>query len=182
FHTDLARDGTHLIGKRCQRVGHVIDSVGEFCDLALRFHGQFSFQIAGGHGRHNARDTTNLICKVAGHRVHIVGQVFPRARHTTHVSLPSELAFSTYFARHSSPLSSLSFHVSSLLFVLLFFVVFVHFTPSPLPPHCIFFKKPPVPPARPPPANPPPLPCRVAAHRFHFAGQFFPGPRHTTHI
>src|SRR5262249_23116268 len=68
FPTDLARAGTPLTGKRWERVGHVIDSVSEFCDLALRSHGQFPFQIAGGHRRHYARDAANLICKVAGHR------------------------------------------------------------------------------------------------------------------
>ena len=36
---DLARDRGHLVRKSCQRVSHVVDSVREFGDFALRFHG-----------------------------------------------------------------------------------------------------------------------------------------------
>ena len=35
--TDLARQRGHLIGERAERVGHVVDRLGERGDLPLRF-------------------------------------------------------------------------------------------------------------------------------------------------
>ena len=73
FHAHLAGHRTHLIGERRERVGHVVDGVGQFSDFAFGFHRQFAFQIAVGNRGHHASDTAYLICQVAGHRVHVVG-------------------------------------------------------------------------------------------------------------
>ena len=36
-----------------------------------------------------------------GHRVHVVGQILPRAGHAAHLRLAAELAFGADFARHA---------------------------------------------------------------------------------
>ena len=79
FHTDFAGHRGHLVGERRERVDHAVDRVGQFGDFAFGFDQQFAFQIAVGDGRHDFRDAAHLVGQVAGHEVHVVGQILPRA-------------------------------------------------------------------------------------------------------
>src|SRR3989442_9856314 len=45
------------------------------------------------------RDVSDLAGQVAGHEVHVVGQVLPRPRHALHRGLAAELALGTHLAR-----------------------------------------------------------------------------------
>src|SRR5271157_3597785 len=101
FHTDLARDTDHLLGEGRQRVGHVVDGLGERGDLALGLDGEFLTQVAVGDGRHDLHNSADLVGKVGGHEVHVVGQVFPRTAHAGHLSLATELALGADFTRHA---------------------------------------------------------------------------------
>ena len=99
FDTDFAGHRRHLIGERRQRVDHVVDRVGELGDFALRFDRQLPLQVAVGDGGHDLRDAAHLVGQVAGHEVHVVGQVLPRAGDALHFGLAAELAFGADFAR-----------------------------------------------------------------------------------
>src|SRR5690606_24853981 len=47
--------------------------------------------------RHHLGDAADLGGEIAGHRVHVVGQVLPDAGHAVHLGLPAELAFGAHF-------------------------------------------------------------------------------------
>src|SRR5690606_11946087 len=52
-------------------------------------------------GRYDLHDAAHLAGEVAGHRVDVVGKVFPRTGNTGHLCLAAELAFGTHFTRHA---------------------------------------------------------------------------------
>ena len=54
-----------------------------------------------GHGRRHFGDVAHLAGEVAGHEVHVVGEVLPRAGHALHLGLTAELAFGAHFAGHA---------------------------------------------------------------------------------
>ena len=58
-------------------------------------------QVAVGHGRRHLGDVAHLAGQVAGHEVHAVGQVLPRAGDALHVGLAAELAFGAHLAGHA---------------------------------------------------------------------------------
>ena len=82
-------------------LGHAVDGVGQRGDLALGLHGQLQLQVAVGHGRHDLGDAAHLRREVAGHEVHVVGQVLPRARHALHLRLAAQPPFGADLARHA---------------------------------------------------------------------------------
>ncbi|MGC4060214.1 MAG: hypothetical protein QM749_04940 [Aquabacterium sp.] len=56
-------------------------------------------EVAVGHGGHHLGDAAHLAGQVAGHEVHVVGQVLPGARHALHLRLAAQLPFGADFAR-----------------------------------------------------------------------------------
>jgi hypothetical protein len=101
FHTHLARHRGHLVGEGGERVDHRVDGFRELRDLALGLERQLAPQLAVGHRGHHARDAAHLAGEVGRHRVHVVGEVFPHARHALHLGLAAELAFGAHLARHA---------------------------------------------------------------------------------
>src|SRR6185503_7525367 len=99
FGADLARDARHLGREAAELVDHDVDGVLELGDLAFDVDGDLLRQVAGRHGRRDLGDVSHLRRQVAGHRVHGLGQVLPRAGHTLHVGLTAELAFGADLAR-----------------------------------------------------------------------------------
>ena len=99
FHADLARHRRHLLGERRERARHAVDGFRERRDLAFRFHGELLAQVAVRHRRHHFHDAAHLVRQVRGHHVHVVGQVFPRARNARHLRLAAELPFGADLAR-----------------------------------------------------------------------------------
>src|SRR5207237_738402 len=67
-------------------------------DFAANVHRNFAREIAAGDCRGDFGDITNLTGEVAGHEVHVIGQVFPRAGHAGHLRLTTELAVGADFA------------------------------------------------------------------------------------
>src|SRR6185503_4690866 len=96
---DLARDVRHLFGERRERVGHVVDRLGERGDLALGFDREPLPQIAGGHSSHDFHDAADLVSQVGGHDVDRVGQVLPGAGNIWNFRLAAKLAFGADLAR-----------------------------------------------------------------------------------
>ena len=99
FDAHLARHRRHLIGEDGERVGHVVDRLGEGRHLALRFHRQLLLQVALGDRGHDFHDAAHLLGEVGGHDVHGVGQVLPRTGDARHLRLAAELAFRADLAR-----------------------------------------------------------------------------------
>ena len=94
----FTRNVCHLVGEGCERVGHVVDRVGESGDLALRLHGEPLRQIAIGDRGHHFHDAADLLGQVGGHEVHVVREVFPGAADAGDLRLAAELALSADFA------------------------------------------------------------------------------------
>ena len=61
----------------------------------------FSGKVAVGDGGGDVGDVAHLGGQVAGHEVHVVGQILPGAGHALHVGLSAELAFGADFAGHA---------------------------------------------------------------------------------
>src|SRR6185437_6810245 len=91
---DFRREGIEL-------VDHGVDSVLQFENFALHVHGDFAREIAARHGGGHFCDVTHLASEVAGHRVHRIGQVFPRAADSGNIGLAAKAAFGTDFASHA---------------------------------------------------------------------------------
>ena len=105
FDADLARHRRHLIGEDGERVGHVVDGLGERRHLALRLHGQLLLEVALGDRSHHLDDAAHLLGEVGGHDVDGVGQILPRAGDARHLRLAAELAFRADLARNARHLA-----------------------------------------------------------------------------
>ena len=79
----------------------LVDRVGQLGDFALGFDRQLALQVAVGDGGHDLGDAADLAGEVAGHEVHVVGQVLPGAGDAFHLGLAAELAFGADFAGHA---------------------------------------------------------------------------------
>ena len=90
---DLARDARHLGGEGAELVHHGVDGVLQLQQLALDVDGDLLRKVAARHGGGHVGDVAHLAGQVAGHRVHVLGQVLPGAGHALHVGLAAELAF-----------------------------------------------------------------------------------------
>src|SRR5207302_1017254 len=99
--TDFSGHGGDLLGEGGQRVSHLVDGVGEGCDLALGFEDDFAAQVAGRDRGDDAGDTTHLVGEVGGQLVDVVGEVAPGAGSAEHEGLAAQAAFVTDFARHA---------------------------------------------------------------------------------
>ena len=102
---DFARDVGHLVGEGGERVGHVVDGVGERGDLALGLHGEALAQVAVGHGGHDLHDAADLLGEVGGHEVDVVGEILPGAADAGDLRLAAELALGADFAGHAGDLA-----------------------------------------------------------------------------
>src|ERR1700674_1575175 len=91
--------------KRAQLVHHRVDGVFELEDFALHVNCDFARQIATGHSHGYFSNVSHLASKIAGHEVHVVGEILPGAGHTWHLRLPAQLAFGTDFVRHTRHLA-----------------------------------------------------------------------------
>src|SRR5207248_1147963 len=80
---------------------HAVDRAGQCGNLPLGIDGQLLLEVAVGHGRDDLGDATDLAGEVAGHEVHVVGQVLPGAGHSLHLRLTAQLAFGTDFTSHA---------------------------------------------------------------------------------
>ena len=92
FVSDLARDGRDLLGEGPQRIGHVVDRVGQRGDLALRLDDEVLREVTVGDRRDDLRDAADLAREVRRHHVHVVGEVLPRSGHARHLGLSAEPA------------------------------------------------------------------------------------------
>src|SRR6185312_998102 len=105
FGADLARDARHFGSERVELVHHGVDGVLQLEDFALHVHRDLAREVAARHGCRHLGDVADLAGEIAGHRVHVVGQVFPGAGDAGHVGLAAEPAFGADLARHAGHLA-----------------------------------------------------------------------------
>src|SRR6185503_21174113 len=91
----------HFAGECVELVDHSVDRVLQLKNFAAHVHRDFAREIAARHGGCHFGDVANLRCKVAGHEVDTVGQIFPRTADALHIGLSAEFAFGADLARHT---------------------------------------------------------------------------------
>src|SRR5262249_43440533 len=90
FRARFASPAGHFARERVQLVHHRVDGVFQFENFALHVHRDFARKVAARDGGRNFGDVTNLTSEVAGHRVHRVRQVLPRAGDAGHHGLTAK--------------------------------------------------------------------------------------------
>ena len=70
-------------------------------NLAAHIDGDFTRQVAVGHGDRHLGYIAHLGGQVAGHRVDALGEILPDAADAAHLRLAAELAVGADFARHA---------------------------------------------------------------------------------
>ena len=98
---DFAGHARHFRRERSQLIHHRVDGVFEFENFALHIDRDLARQIAASHGRRHFGDVSHLASQVAGHEVHVVGEILPRSGHARHLRLAAQLAFGADFAGHA---------------------------------------------------------------------------------
>src|SRR6185312_14736812 len=88
----LAGDAGDLRGEGAERVGHVVDGVGQGGDLALRLQAELLAEVAVGDRGDDLGDAAHLGGEVRGHDVDVVGEVLPGAGDAGHARLSTEAA------------------------------------------------------------------------------------------
>ena len=101
FAADFARHARDFRGERTQLLDHRVERFFELQNFAAHVHGDLAREVAAGDGRRDFRDVAHLAGQVAGHEVHVVGEVLPRAADAGHLGLAAQLPFGADFARHA---------------------------------------------------------------------------------
>src|SRR5690606_32100786 len=98
FGADFTGDAGDFVGEGGELVDHRVDGVLQLEDFALGVDGDLLGEVALGDGGGDVGDVADLRGQIAGELVHVLGQIPPRAGHTEHLSLTTELAFDADFA------------------------------------------------------------------------------------
>src|SRR5262249_31153571 len=98
FGADLAGDAGDFGGEGIELVHHDVDGVLQPEDFPLHIDGDLLGEVTVGHGGGDLGDVAHLRREVAGHHVHAVGEVLPRAGGAFDLGLAAEFAFGAHFA------------------------------------------------------------------------------------
>src|SRR5207249_897416 len=101
---DLAGYTGDFVGEGVELVDHSVDGLLELEDLAADVDGDLPGQVALLDRGGDLGDVADLAREVAGHEVHVVGEVFPDPGHAPDVRLPAELALGADLARYAGDL------------------------------------------------------------------------------
>src|SRR5207302_610670 len=101
FGAYLASHAGHFRGEGPELVHHRVDGVFQLLGIASCRDGDFLAQVAVRGRRGDVRDISHLVRQVTGHRVHVVGEIFPRAGHARNHRLTAQLPFGAYLAGHA---------------------------------------------------------------------------------
>src|SRR6202034_2302419 len=174
--TDFARHASDFGCECAQLINHGVDGVFELENFAFYVDRDFAGKIAAGNSRSDFGDVTDLAGEVAGHEVHVVGEVFPRAG-TGHLRLTAEFAFGADFARHAGDFSGervqLVHHGVNCVLQLENFALHVHRDLA----REVSARN-----GRGHFRNVADLSGQVSGHRVYGVGQVFPGSRHAGHV
>src|SRR5205085_2622579 len=101
FGAHLAGDARHLVRECIELVDHRVDGVLQLEDLAANVDGDLPRKVALLNRRGDLSDVAHLAGEVAGHEVHVFGEVFPDTADTFDVRLPTQLAVGAHLAGHA---------------------------------------------------------------------------------
>ncbi len=101
---DLAGHARHLRSEGVELVHHRVDGVLELEDFPFHIHGDLAAQVAACDRCGDFRNVAHLRRQVRGQKIHIVSEVFPRARHAGDNRLATEAPFGADFPRHACDL------------------------------------------------------------------------------
>src|SRR5205085_1742115 len=98
FRSYLAGDAGDFGGEGVELIDHRVDRVLQLQDLPADIDRDLLRQVAVRNSRGDFGDVSYLAGKIAGHRVHTVGEVLPGPGHAAHFGLAPKLAFGPYLA------------------------------------------------------------------------------------
>src|SRR6202030_582760 len=106
FATDFTRHARNFGGERTQLLDHGVQLFFELEDFSSDVHRDLAREVAACDGRRDFGDVSHLASQVAGHEVHVVRQVLPRAAHAGYLGLAAQFPFGADLARHAGNFSS----------------------------------------------------------------------------
>src|SRR5690606_26331340 len=101
FGADFAGDARHFGSEGTQLVDHRVDGVLQLQHLAADVHGDLSRQVAVRDSDGHLGNVAHLRGEVVSHRIDVVGQVLPDARHVADIGLAPEGSLGADLARPS---------------------------------------------------------------------------------
>ena len=101
---DFSCNASDFRGKGVELVDHRIDRVLQLEDFAANVDRDFFRQVSHRHRRRDVGNVAHLRREIAGHGVHRIGQVFPRAGDAGHFRLSAQTSFRSDFASHARDL------------------------------------------------------------------------------
>src|SRR6266481_6797014 len=101
FGTYFASHTRYFAGEAVELVDHRVKRFFQLKDFAAHVDRDLAGEVATGNRGCDFGDVTYLTSEVAGHEVHVVGEILPRTADAGHLRLASEFAFRTDFASHA---------------------------------------------------------------------------------
>ena len=98
---DFACDACHFRSERIELIHHRVHSVLELKNFAFYIDSDLFRKIATGDGCRHLGNVADLSGQVSGHRIHTVGQIFPRPSNTFHSRLTAKNSFRTHLASNA---------------------------------------------------------------------------------
>src|SRR6202022_983798 len=98
----FARNARHFRGERAQLIHHDVYGALELEDFSHCLCGDLSREISLRNCSSHVSDVSDLSGEARRHRVHVVGQVLPRAAYSGDSSLTTQASFRSYLARDTS--------------------------------------------------------------------------------
>ena len=102
FGTYFLGHARHFGSKCAELIDHDVDRLLQLEDLTLCFRCDLSRQFALGDRGSNVGNVSDLAGETRGHRVHVVGEVFPGSADAWNVGLAAEFSFGAYFLGDTS--------------------------------------------------------------------------------
>src|SRR6185437_15047748 len=101
FGSDFAGYAGDFTGEGVELIDHGVDGVFQLKNLALHVYGNFAREVAACDSRCDFSDIANLASEIAGHEVHVVGQILPRSGYARHQRLASQLPIGSDFTGYA---------------------------------------------------------------------------------
>src|ERR1700722_4272308 len=101
FGADFARDAGDFGGEGTKLLNHRVERFFELKDFAADVDRDFARKVAARDRGCDFRNVSHLAGEVAGHEVHVVGEIFPRTADTEHLCLAAQLPFRAGPTRHA---------------------------------------------------------------------------------
>src|SRR5437763_549659 len=98
FCSYLASYARYFAGEPVELVHHRVQRFFELQDFTANIDRDLARQIAAGNGSCDLCDVSHLASQVAGHEVHVIGEILPGTANAGHLRLPAQLAFRSDFA------------------------------------------------------------------------------------